>query len=121
MEYAASLSGLSAEEQKLALAEYDASIKSSNEAKTTKTTTGAGLSGLLSGSGPGPGGPGSSDAGTSTPLASTTAKKALWYVDAQGRLAVRMVGVGASDGAKTEIIGADDMEGAQVILREKGE
>jgi len=121
MEYAAGLSGLSAEEQKTALAEYDSAIKSTSSAKSTKTTNAGGLSGLLSGGGPGPGGPGSGGSGTSTTEAATITKKALWYVDAQGKLAVRMVTIGSSDGAKTEIIGAEDMEGTQVILREKVE
>ena len=49
------------------------------------------------------------------------AKKALWYLDSQGKLAVRMVGVGSTDGARTEIIGADDLEGMKIILREKAE
>lgn len=128
MEYAAGLSGLSAEEQKAALATYDSSSKSTSLAKSATTTTAGGLSGILSAGGPGPGGPGAGSGKTETATAEATttdaaakAKKALWYLDAQGKLAVRMVGIGSSDGIKTEITGAEDLEGTQVILREKGE
>lgn len=144
MEYAAGLSGLSEEGKKAALAEYDAGVKAASSAKSAKTTQGSGLTGILSGGGPGMGGPGPSasksaagnaqdGAAASAPEssllasastgaeASTTVRKALWYFDEQGKLAVRMVGIGSSDGASTEIIGADDLEGTQVILREKAE
>lgn len=136
MEYAASITNLSADQQKTALAEYDANIKSANTAiKSTKTTQGTGLSSILSGGGPGMGGPGgpggkssSSDSSTESATTSTLAassaavvKKPLWYLDTQGKLAVRMVSPGSTNGTNTEIIGADDLEGAQIILREKTE
>ena len=43
--------------------------------------------------------------------------KTLWYLDAQGRLAVRIVKVGATNGSSTEITGADDLEGTRIIVR----
>jgi hypothetical protein len=48
-------------------------------------------------------------------------KKSLWYLDTQGKLAVRMVSPGSTNGTNTEIVGADDLEGSQIILREKTE
>lgn len=131
MVYAAGLTDLSAEQQKTALAEYDASLKSADSAKSTSTTKKTGLTGILSGGGPGgPGGPesksstataGESTTTTTTASASAVAKKSLWYLDSQGKLAVKIVGVGSTDGTHTEIIGADDLEGKQIIVREKTE
>ncbi len=46
-------------------------------------------------------------------------RKALWYLDAGGKLAVRMVETGASNGTSTEIVGADDMEGRTIIVKAK--
>jgi len=66
--------------------------------------------------------PGTATTEASSPAAAATAdNKPLWYLDAQGKIAVRLVRVGSSDGINTEIIGADDLEGKQVILREKAE
>lgn len=134
IKYAAGITDLTAEQQKTALAEYDANIKSANTAtKSAKTTQGTGLSSILSGPGMGgPGGPGgkssSSDSLAETATTSTLAassavvvKKPLWYLDTQGKLAVRMVSPGSTNGTNTEIIGADDLEGSQIILREKTE
>lgn len=117
MEYAASLTGLSAEQQKEALATYDATLKNSSTSNTTKST---GLTGMLSGGG-GPGG-GPRDKSSSTAAETTTTsvtKKALWYLNAEGKLAVRMVTTGSSDGTNTEILDADDFEGTKIIMKEK--
>ena len=125
MEYEAGLGELSQEQKKTAMDAYDATLTS--QVKSAKTTTqGTGLSGILTGGGMGvPGGPGSREtAGTAASSPTVTAtidKKPLWYLDAQGKIAVRLVGVGSSDGINTEIIGADELEGSQVILREKAE
>jgi len=43
----------------------------------------------------------------------------LWYVGGEGRLEVMRVRTGVSDGSSTEIISEEDLEGRQVILREK--
>jgi len=136
MVYAAGLADLSEDAKKAALAEYDAALKATDLAKNASSTTTSGLSSILAGGGQGgPGGPGgfgnkktaaagtesASDLAASATADSTVAKKALWYLDSQGKLAVRMVGVGSTDGARTEIIGADDLEGMKIILREKAE
>ena len=135
MEYEAGLGDLSQEQKKTAMEAYDAALTS--RAKSAKTTSqGSGLSGILAGGGtggpggPGPGettgtaavSPGTATAEASSPAATATVdKKPLWYLDAQGKIAVMLVGVGSSDGINTEIIGADELEGSQVILREKAE
>ncbi|MBU1081808.1 MAG: hypothetical protein KKB59_15095, partial [Spirochaetes bacterium] len=49
--------------------------------------------------------------------AAVKAKKTLWYLDDEGRLAVVLVETGASDDAKTELVGADELEGVQVIVK----
>jgi len=51
----------------------------------------------------------------------TQSKKTLWYLVGNGKLAVRLVKVGASSGTHTEIIGADDLEGKAIIVRTKVE
>jgi len=43
----------------------------------------------------------------------------LWYLNGDGTLGVMPVQVGISDGSFTEIIALEDMEGKQVILRER--
>ena len=135
MEYEAGLGDLSQEEKKTAMEAYDTAL--TNQAKSAKAAgQGSGLSGILTGGGMGaPGGPGSrgpAETAEVSPASATTAvqstatspaveKKPLWYLDAQGKIAVRLVGVGSSDGINTEIIGADELEGTKIILREKAE
>ncbi len=127
LEYAAGLGALSATERAAALAEYDAARTASASAKTAASTKSTGLSGIIGGV---PGGPGmrkngassgatgAQGAAASSEAQPAAAQKALWYLDAQGKLAVRMVAVGSSDGTNTEISGADDLEGLKVIVRE---
>jgi len=43
----------------------------------------------------------------------------LWFINEEGRLDVMQVQIGISSGSFTEIIGADDLEGRQFILRER--
>jgi len=43
----------------------------------------------------------------------------LWYINDEGKLDVMQVRIGISSGSFTEVRGADDLEGKQVILREK--
>ena len=43
----------------------------------------------------------------------------LWYINDDGRLEVVQVSIGISSGSLTEIIGMDELEGQQVILRER--
>ena len=128
LEYAAGLGELSETERSAALAEYDAALSASSGAKSSSEPKSSGLSGIIGGV---PGGPGmrrsgasASGSGAQGASASASAqnaaavKKALWYLDAQGKLAVRMVAVGSTDGTNTEISGSDDLEGTKVIVRE---
>jgi HlyD family secretion protein len=57
----------------------------------------------------------------STTVESVAVKKALWYLDESGKLAAVMVEVGVSDGSKTQISGADALEGKKIILKVKAE
>jgi HlyD family secretion protein len=78
-----------------------------------------GLSGMMM-AGPPPGmGAGNDDALGALPGGQDM--KQLWYVGAQSKLAVRIVKVGATNGSSTEIIGADDLEGARIIVRARVE
>jgi hypothetical protein len=56
---------------------------------------------------------------TGTSGVAADAKKTLWYLDASGGLAVALVEPGVSDGSKTEIIGADTLEGTNIIVKMK--
>jgi HlyD family secretion protein len=90
-------------------------------AAATGTTTKkpAGLGSMMM-PGPPPGMKGSGDAAMGA-FPGVQDMKKLWYLDAQGKLAVRMVKVGSANGSNTEIIGADDLEGASIIVRAKVE
>ncbi len=120
-------SDMSQTEREQAIAEYDATQKAhTTSGKTAKT---GGLSSLISNSG-GLGGPmmggappqsqtqqtNQAEQSTST---SSVVRKPLWYIDDTGKLAAVMVQVGISDTTKTEIIGADSLEGKEVILKVK--
>jgi len=138
--FAAGLSGLSSSERSEALARYDERQKAASGASGAQASSANGLSTLIGGGTQGPGGappgmpggePGrrSSAGGSSMPGASATGsrtqasagatvvKKALWYLDESGSLAARLVEIGASDESRTEIIGAEDLEGRDVILK----
>ena len=52
---------------------------------------------------------------------SAAVKKPLWYLDDSGKLAAVMVEVGMSDSSKTEVIGAESLEGKKIILKVKAE
>jgi hypothetical protein len=43
----------------------------------------------------------------------------LWFISAEGRLEVMRVQAGISDGASTEIITGENIEGMRFIVREK--
>jgi HlyD family secretion protein len=87
--------------------------------KSAPAPKATGLGGMVM-SGPPPGmGAGGNDALGALPGGQDM--KQLWYVDAQAKLAVRLVKVGATNGSSTEIIGADDLEGSRIIVRAKVE
>jgi len=131
--FLAGLGNSSAAERQAASERYDAAQKA---IAAGKAPTRSGISSLMGGAripgaggfgGPPPGEGGqatSRKAGQAGAAASGTvvvAKKALWYMDEAGKLAVTMVEPGLSDGITTELVGADSLEGKKVILKIKAE
>jgi HlyD family secretion protein len=140
--FLAGLGKLSASEKERAAAGYDEEQKAKAAAASGKAMAkqATGLTSLMSGGGPGgPGGPGpggfggppglrrssskdqAGQSGNTTHAESTAERKTLWYLDDAGKLAVTMVEAGVSDGLKTEIVGADDLEGKSIIVKIKAE
>jgi HlyD family secretion protein len=129
---------MSAADKEKAAADYEAAQKSQAAAKTTGTAAKSGLSSLMSG-GMGAGGPpgGFGGPGGQRPSSKTSAsqgaagsgqasesqsvRKPLWYLDDSGKLAAVMVEIGVSDTTKTEVIGAEPLEGKKIILKAKAE
>jgi HlyD family secretion protein len=64
---------------------------------------------------------GAANGTTSVTTESVAVKKPLWYIDNAGKLAAIMVEIGVSDGTKTEIVGANSLEGTKIILKVKAE
>jgi HlyD family secretion protein len=87
--------------------------------KSTTPSKGTGLGGMMM-PGPPPGMRGSADAAMGA-MPGGQDMKQLWFLDAQGKLAVRLVKVGSTNGSSTEIISADDLEGVSIIVRAKVE
>jgi len=98
----------------------------------TGNNAGAGLTSvLMGGGGQGPGGFGGArqftagggrqgqGQGQGRTAAPAIVMRNLWYVSNEGKLEVMQVRTGISSGSFTEIYAADDLEGKQVILREK--
>jgi HlyD family secretion protein len=133
---------MGAADKEKAAADYEAAQEAQAAAKKSGTASAqtSGLTSLMSGGrmmggagGPpgGPGGPGGqrSSSKTSAALgtagkdsgASTVVRKPLWYLDDSGKLAAAMVEVGVSDSSKTEVIGAESLEGKKIILKVKAE
>jgi len=134
MVFNASLENMSDEQRMAALAAKE-QPRAQNVSQAP--STGAGLTSLIAGGGPGPGmmgggGPGPGmDGGRqfngagrqgqtqSKNTAQTVVMRNLWYINSEGKLEVMQVQTGISSGSFTEIHAADNLEGKQVILREK--
>ena len=113
----AALASLPAEQREEARKAMEQARQAASKGATAPKATG--LGGMMMG-GPPPGmGAGIDDALGALPGGQDM--KQLWYVDAQAKLAVRLVKVGATNGSSTEIIGADDLEGVRIIVRAKVE
>jgi len=114
---------ISQDAKEAAIAKYDETVKTQVAAKAT--TQVGGLTSLMSGSRGfgGPPGPGAGQTGSQSGAGhsgqSTVTRKPLWYADDSGKLAAVMVQAGISDATKTEIIGADALEGKKIILKVK--
>jgi HlyD family secretion protein len=133
--------GMSQEEKNTALAQYDEQLKNKGAAKAGSAEKESGLSSLMGGGripgaggppGGGPGGGGMHEQRQRTTqngqnkentadTADTVTRKALWYIDSNGKLAAAMVQVGISDSLKTEVSGADALLGKNIILKVKVE
>ncbi len=57
--------------------------------------------------------------GSAPQVAGAGTPKTLWYLDQSGQYQALLVRAGVSDGSKTQILDSDDLEGFQVILKEK--
>ncbi|PKL23992.1 MAG: hypothetical protein CVV47_12065 [Spirochaetae bacterium HGW-Spirochaetae-3] len=129
--FLAGLGALSAAERADAEARYDERLESADAPQAPAAAKAGGLTSLMGGAGAGGrpmggmGGPGfggppdarTSAASSGAPVREAAAKKTLWYVDDSGRLAALLVETGASDGSKTEIVGAEGLEGTKVISK----
>lgn len=101
------------------------SSSSSRSASSTKSSDAstASASGSVSGTGDGgtpPGGDATAAQGgdAGAPLDPGT-RKTLWYLDEKGELQVLVVTTGITDGSATQILSSQDLEGKQVIQKEK--
>jgi RND family efflux transporter, MFP subunit len=133
--------GMSREEKTAALALYDERLKTKT-GTTDKSGSSGGLSSLMGGGkipgGGFPGGPGEqrgvrggkngqrqregeNQTDKSGENQDSVVRKPLWYIDENGTLAAAMVQVGISDTLKTEVSGADELEGKKIILKVKVE
>jgi HlyD family secretion protein len=124
----AGLEGMDEEQRKAALEERSRAEAQSQAASDQRVNAApaTGLAGLVTGGGPGmrgmgpPPGGGRGAAGQSGPAERQPAPmKNLWYINGEGRLNVIRVRSGVSNGVNTEIISTEDLEGKQIILREK--
>ncbi len=124
--FLAGLDGLSAEQKAQAEKAYDERAKAAaGSASGSTSSRPGGLVGMMMPGRP-PGGGFSRNGGTTaggqaaaqggTP---TAARKPLWYLDSQGKPAVLLVTVGASDATGTEVSGPADLEGRSIILKVK--
>ena len=117
MVFNASLENLSNEQQQLAIEARE--VRTQNTNQNTNTS----LANLMMGMGGGrqfgmmPGSrPGAGQGGNSSPA---VVMRNLWFINGNGILEVMEVQIGISSGSFTEIHVADDMEGKQVIMRER--
>jgi len=132
MVFNASLENMS-EEQRMAAMVTREQPRAQNVSQSPNNA-GAGLTSVLMGGGAGGRAPGGFGGGQFTAgggrqgqgqgqgrnaATPTVVMRNLWYVNNEGKLEVMQVRTGISSGSYTEIYAADDLEGKQVILREK--
>lgn len=124
----AELRGMDEEQRKAALEERSLAQAQSRPADQGANVPPAGLAALVRGGVPRmpgmggrpPGGEGAETGQNGRPAGNRAAPpRNLWYINDEGRLDVIRVRTGISNGANTEIISMEDIEGKQVILREK--
>lgn len=109
------LAGLSGAALQEAETRYDAQLKAQASSRTASTTARpGGLTGMIM-----PGPFRRPNNGNGAPAAAAAPRKTLWTVGDGGELEVLAVHTGTSDGKNTELIGADQLEGRQIIVRER--
>jgi hypothetical protein len=121
MVFNASLENMNEEQRQAALTTREQTI-----AQNVSQTTNTGLAGLMSGGTNmmtgrqfNPGGRQGQGQGQGRNAAQAVVMRNLWYINDEGKLDVMQVRIGISSGSFTEIRAADDLEGKQVILRER--
>ena len=129
MVFYASLEGMS-DEQRQAAMEARTQVMAQTQVTGSTGQGGAstGLAAMLAGSNPRgmtmiSGGGGRQGAATQQPGqrrgTAAVVMRNLWFINSEGRLEVQRVQAGITNGSFTEIILPDDLEGKQVILRER--
>jgi len=128
MVFNASLANMSEERRQAAIEAREQTQTASQTNRQNSSNTG--ITGLLSGSsGGGPGNFGGGFAGGGRQQQGAQGQNAasrnavvmrnLWFINNDGKLDVIQVRTGISDGSFTEIFPDDDLEGRQIILRER--
>lgn len=121
MVFNASLENMN-DDQRIAAVTAREQVKAQNISQTANS----GLTSLMTGQGTNmmvtrqfnPGGRGQGQ-GQKPERAQTVVMRNLWYISNEGKLSVMQVRTGISSGSFTEIRASDDLEGIQVILKEK--
>ena len=122
--FAASLEDMSEEQRQAAIEAREQTQKSG---QNQNQNSGGSITDLMMGSGSRMGGFGGgrqpsarqgSQQGQARAPRETIVVRNLWYINGEGKIAVMRVRTGISDGSFTEIL-AEDIEGKEVILREK--
>jgi HlyD family secretion protein len=111
-----------AEEREAALRQFDEARKSTKATSGTGSQQSALLGGMPRFPGPDGGTRPAQGAGTGGGVSGTGSaenRKTLWLRNPDGSLVPRMVGTGAADGKNTEIQGPADLEGRDIVLRQK--
>jgi HlyD family secretion protein len=122
MVFNASLENMNDEQRQAALLARE-QTKTQNVSQTTNT----GLTDLMMGTGQGtnmarqfsPGGRQGQGQGQRQGRNSAPVMRNLWYINNEGKLDVMQVQIGISSGSNTEIRAVDELEGKQVILKER--
>ncbi|MCL2067308.1 MAG: efflux RND transporter periplasmic adaptor subunit [Treponema sp.] len=133
MVFNAGLADMNEEQRQAALEERDQSRAQeppANSAQGANQAANTGIAGLMMGAGGRQGGAmmmgGRQGAnrqaggqGQSRNIPAAVVMRNLWYIGGDGRLEVMQVQTGITNGSFTEIISAEELEGRQVILRER--
>jgi len=122
MVFNAGLKNMNDEQRQAALG-----AREQTKAQNVSQNANTGLTDLMMGGGQGanmgrqfnPGGRQGQGQGQGRNNARTAAMRNLWFINDEGKLDVMQVRIGISSGSFTEIRAADELEGKQVILREK--